>query len=449
MKRYHVFILLFLLLAALSACSPGHLGGNEIAFVRDGHLWTIDPDGSNAFEVVSDSTAVVGYAWSPDHRIFAFRQIDGGFATSSAGKHLAFNSLSGLPGDVPSSLNTVGIDGGMPIPIIGSTKELQRSNAWWNNSGTRLLYREESTLKADQNPVAVSWWVSQSDQPAGIARKSLPSSFSIPSFTSDSSLAIGNTQQGVYTTTLAGTNFTFLSQGALPGHPLPATLERLLWQPAHAHPLLLYAVPATAGVPPQPPRVVTPAVQLMLRDAGGQTRPLLTCYCAQFAWSPDGNSILTTSGSDYTVYNISQQTSFTFTAEAGSVPYWSPDHRFLLLDGLHSLTLLSLDRQQARVLLSDSRATTTPDTQAPIPDANALLQPIPNNLWASDSRHFLLLPRGRPYWQGQLLNAGNGLYTVAIDANGQPQGQPSLVASGAITQVGWSYEDLNTSFLFV
>src|SRR2546425_8564779 len=56
-------IILSLLLSSLAACSPGHSGGNEIAFLRDGHLWTIDPDGSNAFEVVADDTPVVGYGW--------------------------------------------------------------------------------------------------------------------------------------------------------------------------------------------------------------------------------------------------------------------------------------------------------------------------------------------------------------------------------------------------
>jgi hypothetical protein len=417
MKRYRVFLLLFLFFGVLAGCSPGHVGGNEIAFVRDGHLWTIDPDGSNVFEVVADSAPVIGFAWSPDHHIFAFRQINGNFAATPAGKHLAYNPLTGLPGDVPSSLNTVGIDGGMPIPIIFSSKSLQRSNAWWNKAGTRLLYREESRLKVDQSPEAVSWWVSQNDQPGGIARKSLPSSFSIPSFTSDSSLAIGNSQQGVYTTTLTGTNFRFLIQGALPGHPLPATLERLLWQPSHAHPLLLYAVPATTNVT-KPAGAMTPAVQLELRDARGQAYPFLACYCTQFAWSPDGNNILTTSGSDYSIYNVSRQTSFTFSAEAGSVPYWSPDSRFLLLDGLRSLTLLSVDGQQARILLSDTQAANIAATRAVIPDANALLQPVPNSLWASDSRHFLLLPRGRLYWQGQRLSSGNDLFTVAIDANG-------------------------------
>src|SRR5712691_11206258 len=141
MKRQCIFLLLLLLLPGLASCSSGHLGSNEIAFVRDGHLWTIDPNGANAFEVVSDANPVIGYAWSPNHQIFVFRTLDSSFASTRAGKHLSTNPITGLPGDPPSPLNTVGIDGGTPIPIIFSSSDTQHSNAWWNASGNRLLYR--------------------------------------------------------------------------------------------------------------------------------------------------------------------------------------------------------------------------------------------------------------------------------------------------------------------
>ena len=61
MRRQRIIILLFLAVA-LTSCSPGHLGGNEIAFVRDGHLWTIDPDGADAFEVAAVSGGTVKYS---------------------------------------------------------------------------------------------------------------------------------------------------------------------------------------------------------------------------------------------------------------------------------------------------------------------------------------------------------------------------------------------------
>ncbi len=446
MQRQRIIILLLLLLTGLAACSPGHLGSNEIAFVRDGHLWTIDPDGSNAFEVVSDSTAVIGYGWSPNHQIFVFRTLDSNFAHTAAAKHLASNPVIGLTADVPSDLNTVGIDGGSPIPITFPGPDMLHSNAWWNPTGNRLLYREE-TASTSQNPGTVSWWVSQNDQPEGIARKLLPYSFSIPSVSSNS-MAIGNSEQGVFTTTLAGTQFQFVIQGALPGHPLPATLERVLWQPAHQDPAILYAN-VTASTTTQSPSTTAITIQLVLRDIHGHTNTITTCGCTQFAWSPDGNSILYSTGTSYTVLSIKDYSSFSITGEDGSVPYWSPDSKFILLDGLHTLQLVNVANHRQQRLLNDSTATVEPgSTSSAIPDAHTLLQPVSNSIWASDSRHFLFLTRGRLLWQGKSLSSGNGLYTVSIDDHGLVQGPPTVVDTGDDTQAGWTYEDPNTSFLF-
>src|SRR5437588_2247885 len=241
MAQKRLLLPAFLLFALfLSSCSPGHIGNNEISFVSDGHLWTIDPDGANAFEVTSNSAPVIGYEWSPDHRIFAYRTLDSDFSKTAAGKHITSNPVTGLTNDVPSVINTIGIDGGTPIPIAVSGAGFQHSNAWWNPAGNRLLYREEAT-SVIQNAGTQSWWISQNDQPLDIARKLLPYSYSIPSL-STNNMAIGNSSQGLFTTTLAGTQFRFILQGVLPGHPLPASLERILWQPAHQNPSILYAI---------------------------------------------------------------------------------------------------------------------------------------------------------------------------------------------------------------
>ncbi len=100
---------------------------------------------------------------------------------------------------------------------------------------------EKRSTHIIQNPGTQSWWISQNDQPLDIARKLLPYTYSIPSL-SMNGMAIGNSSQGIFTTTLAGTQFQFILQGALPGHPLPASLERVLWQPAHLNPSILYAI---------------------------------------------------------------------------------------------------------------------------------------------------------------------------------------------------------------
>lgn len=444
-RQYTIILISLLLSSMLASCSPGHLGSNEIAFVRDGHLWTIDPDGSNAFEVFADNVAVIGYGWSPNHQIFTFRTLDGNFAKTAAGRHLAVNQITGLTGDVPSVLNTVGIDGGTPIPIALSSSDIQHSNAWWNSTGNRLLYREEATASV-QNPGTQSWWISQNDQPSGIARILLPYTFSIPSISADNPMAIGNASRGVFTITLAGTQFQYVIQGALPGHPLPAALERVLWQPAHKNPRILYAI-APDVTKPQHAGTTPATIQLVLRDLHGQTTTLATCACTQFAWSPDGNFVLYSTGTLYTILSIKDLTSFSISGENGSVPYWSPDSRFILLDGLHTLQLVSVAGRRQTSLLNDSsaRSAITPSTSL---DARALLQPISNSIWASDSRHFLFLTRDRLSWQGKRLSSGKGLYMVSIDDQGQVQGSPLLVDTGNDSQAGWTYEDPNTSFLF-
>lgn len=446
MKQQRICILLLLLLAGLGACSPGHLGSNEIAFLRDGHLWTIDPDGANAFEIVADTVPVVGYTWSPTHQILMYRTLDPDFAKTAAGKHILTQPVTQLVGDLPSTLNTIGIDGGNAIPIQFSDPAVQNSNAWWNTSGNRLLYREETT-NASQTPGSVLWWVSQNDQPGGIARKSLPGSFSIPSIAPDNSLAIGNSKQGLFTTTLSGTNLHYLVRDTLPGHPMIATLERVLWQPAHAQPALLYAIASSPG---QSASFGTSAnVELVLRDVHGQMTTVTACACVQFAWSPDGNHILYSSGSTYTLFNSNDHTSFSFSASRESVPYWSPDSQFLLLDSLHKLTLIRIANRQQEVLLSDnSQGATQQQGSGSEVSINALLQPVSNSPWASDSRHFLFLTRGRLFWQGSSLHEGIGLYTVSIDDAGKPQGTPVLIDAGNDSQPGWTYEDPATSFIY-
>ena len=443
-------LLLLLILSSLAACSPGHAGGNEIAFVRDGHIWTIDPDGANAYEIVSQSTPVVGYSWSPNHQLLAFRTLDESFAKTAAAGHLASNPMTQLPGDAPSTLNTVGIDGGFPISIISADASVAYSNAWWDADGNRLLYREES-VSPPPDPDTVLWWVSQSDQPNGIARKLLPGSFSIPSLSSANQQAIGNSRSGLFTTTLAGTDLRYLLHGPLPGHPLPATLERVLWQPAQQNPAILYAIVPTGQAFNAPPDTV----QLVLHTPDGHITTLTTCTCTQFTWSPDGRHILYSTGPTYSVLNLDGSLLYRFPAETGSVPYWSPDGQFLLLDGLHTLLLVRPAAKQSRVLLSDGSqpepATGTGNTSAGASTAgsvDALLQPASNSPWAADSRHLLFLTRARLLWQGKTLSAGKGLYTVAIDDRGNTQGAPTLVDSGNDIQAGWTYENPNTSFLF-
>jgi hypothetical protein len=443
MERKRVLILLLFLLGVLASCMPGHSGSNIIAFVRGGQLWTIDPDGANAFAIVAQSAPVVGYNWSPTHRLLAFRVLDTDFAKTSAAHHLSADPVTGLIGDAPSTMNTIGVDGGTPITLAFSNPQVDYSNAIWNTSGTRLLFRQTSH-GTHASPTSALWWVSQNDQPGGIAAKTLPASYSIPSI-SPGNMAIGNSSQGIFTTTIAGTNLHYLTPGPIAGHPLPATLERVLWQPAHTKPAILYATVSSQQFSG------ALNVQIILRTIDGVTSTLATCTCQQFAWSPDGDHVLYSTGSSYTVVNLSNNSSFSITGEAGSVPYWSPDSQFLLLDGPYTLRLVRVATGQQKILLSDNAHTNSSpsaDSPSPLPASNTLLQPIANSLWAADSRHFIFLTHNRLFWQGHTLHA-SGLYSVAIDASGQPQGgTPTVVDTGNDSQAGWTYEDANTSFLY-
>jgi hypothetical protein len=447
MKVRRILFLLLPLLITLAACTPGHSGGNEIAFIRNGQLWTSDPDGANALAVVSSGPAVVGYNWSPTHQLLAFRTLDPTFATTPAAKQLSSNPINGQVGDVQSTLNTFGVDGGTPIPIAFSSTDLRYSNAIWNPSGTHLLYRQ--TGKADPiNPSEAGWIVAQNDQPGGIAAKLLPAAYTIPSFSYNNQKIAAISSSGIFTTTITGTQQHFIVENSLPGHPLPAPLERVLWQPAHQDTHILYAIEVSSQTKTH---IDMLQVQLMLSTMdsgrGGTGSLLATCACTQFAWSPDGNSILYSTGANDTLLNITTHASFTFPVDEDSIPYWSPDSQYLLLDGLHTMVLVWPAQQQQRVLLQDGSSAST-DTFPFVPTASTLLQPVENNIWASDSRHFLFLTHNRLQWQGKALSSGQGLYTATIDDQGRIQGTPVLADKGNDTQAGWTYQDANTSFLY-
>ncbi len=449
-----VLTLLLLSILTLTACSPGHIGSNVLAFIRDGQLWTIDPDGANAFAVVNQGSPVVGYSWSPTHQILAYRTLDDDFAKTAAAKQFINSSRTGIITDVPSTLNTIGIDGGTPIPIAFSRSDVQYNNPIWNGKGTRLLYRQTQVPPAGKqtpvsssssgSPLSTAWWISQNDQPGGIALKGLPISYSIPSlsYLPTHYLAIGNSDHGVFTTTLAGAELRVLSSEALPGHPLPATLERVLWQPAHKDQSFLYAAASETALD-------TLTVQLTLRNMNGQKKVLATCTCTQFAWSPDGNTVVYKDGSNYKLLDVSSGTSFAIAAEESSIPYWSPDSRFLLLDGEHTLRIVQRDNKQQQALLNDGKGQEDTSIHSEkLSSPNALLQPMPNSPWSADSTHFLFLSHSRLNWQGKALREGNGLYTIKLDEKGVFHEQPTLVHRGNDSQAGWTYQDANTSFLY-
>src|SRR5258708_9184422 len=57
------------LLPVLAGCGL-HSGGDALAFLRDGQLWTVHSDGSQPLQLTGGH--VVGFAWPPDHHELAF-----------------------------------------------------------------------------------------------------------------------------------------------------------------------------------------------------------------------------------------------------------------------------------------------------------------------------------------------------------------------------------------
>ena len=94
-----------LLALPLTACAP-HGGGDVVAFLRGGALWTVNPDGTDAQAIATGN--IVGVAWSPDHHQLVLRY--GGKAVPPPSETLS------AP-DAPSLLGVIGVDGGAVVPI--------------------------------------------------------------------------------------------------------------------------------------------------------------------------------------------------------------------------------------------------------------------------------------------------------------------------------------------
>ncbi|HEU5199935.1 MAG TPA: hypothetical protein VFU32_09870 [Ktedonobacterales bacterium] len=417
-----------LALGALSACSPGHTGGNEIGFLRGGALWAIDPDGSNLHQI--ESGQFIGFSWSPDHQQIVLRQANG----KLPGDATAF----GL-GDLKSELGVTAIDGGNIIQITPPNSGLLRSDAWWDGSGNRLLYREEpaGAQSAGDTP---QWKLSQSDQPAGIARKDLAASAVLPAVNSDGSLIAGIDTQGKVFVGKPGSAPGIIASGALT--VLPGSFEpaRPLWQPNTG--ALLYA---TAGPGPND-------TKLLLRQSNGSTRTLATiANLQQYAWSPDGDMLLARTSSDYRLYSDQGSERFAWDDSASaSLLFWSPDSRFILILEPDGSTLVNVAAQTVSHL---SNATLNMPA-APTAGQAPWLRPATNSPWKADSSTFLFTAPSGSDWSaqpGHLLPSangpGDGLYVSILDQQHKTPQFPTLLDWGIHQNVAWSTLDPNCAFL--
>ncbi len=417
-----------LALGALSACSPGHTGGNEIGFLRGGALWAIDPDGSNLHQI--ESGQFIGFSWSPNHQQIALRQANG----KPPGDTTAF----GL-GDLKSELGVTAIDGGNIIQITPPNSGLLRSDAWWDSSGNRLLYREEPPDRESAGGLP-QWKLSQSDQPAGIARKDLAASVVLPAINSDGSLIASMDSKGTIFVWKPGSAPGAIVSGVLtvlPGSNEPA---RPLWQPNTG--ALLYAA---AGPGPTD-------TKFLLRQSNGSTRTLATiANLQQYAWSPDGNLLLARTSSDYRIYSEQGTLRFAWDDRASaSLPFWSPDSHFILLLEPDGFSLVDVAAHTVSHLLNaDLNLPASPTAgQAP------WLRPATNSPWKVDSSAFVFIaatgstwnaPSGRPLPLGS--GTGDGLYVSVLNQQQKTPQFPTLLDWGIHQDAAWSTLDPNCAFL--
>jgi hypothetical protein len=438
-----VFLTLTLCALTLAACGPGHSGGDEIAFLRGGGLWTLSPDGSNLNQI--ESGGFIGFAWSPDHHQIVLRMQNGAGAEVDA----PFGQA-----DSKSELGVTAIDGGNILQITPPNSGMLRSDAWWDASGNRLLYREEqagssSTLSgasgASGTPGAPQWKLSQADQPAGIARKDLPASVVLPAVNHDGSLIASINAAGQVLLGVPGESARVLASDALTTLPGSAAYPaRSLWQPGADR--LLYA---TAGASPD-------ETTLLLSDTSGHSQPLLTiAHLQQYAWSPDGRLLLvqTMSASNtYRVYNTQGTLQFAWDdASERSLPFWSPDSQLVLVLAPDGLTLVNVAaRSQVTLLRGTIKLSTAPTSEAQAP----FLRPAVNSPWKSDSSAFLFTNNGQGILAaqpGQALvsrsGAGDGLYSSILKSSAPRF--PTLLDWGEHQGISWSTLDPNCAFLIL
>jgi hypothetical protein len=432
--RWIITLLLAALLGvALGACSPGHTGGSEIGFLRGGNLWEIDPDGSNLHQVASGQ--IIGFSWSPDHHQIVLRMSNG---KAPAAPHLfGFN-------DLKSELGVTSIDGGNIMQITPPNSGLLRSDAWWDGSGNRLLYREEQP-GADGLAGAPQWKLSQADQPAGIARKDLPATIALPAVNSAGSLIASIDTSGQLLAGAPGSPAQVLATNVAAILPGPADYPaRPLWQPGTG--ALLYAV-ASAGPTPG-------ETTLVLRASNGTVRPLLTvANLQQYAWSPDGQMLLVRTASDYQLYSASGVKRFAWSDTSSvSLPFWSPDSRFILILAPDSTLLVNVAARQRLPLLNGTLAL------PPAPDnssADSFLRPATSSPWNAASTALLLTGERGSAWSPQpdkplpaASGSGDGLYLVALGPHNAPQ-FPTLIDWGEHASVAWTTLDPNCAFLLI
>ena len=412
-----------LLLLTLAGCGVSiHPGGDEIAFLRGGTIWGIQPDGSNPRTLATGG--IVSLAWSPDHHQILFRELlDGNDAFAPS------TSTRSVP-DAAGNIAIIGINGGIPLVLTRNDDSVARGDAWWNSGGNRLLYREEFMTA----PSAPSYVVSQSDQPVGIASKPVLNAASLPVLSSDGhQVAVLDTAGDLLVGAPGSTGAVLARRGerTIPGTGRPA---HLLWQPGHD--ALLYPTASPTG-----------GTSLVLVGLGGQVRWTLPVPdLVDAAFSPDGSQLLVRTSSQFDVFAIGRSRALFSWPDSDpfAQPWWAPDNNRVLVLDQSGVYLVNVPKHAVTAL-----GTTAPADTTLSPTRN-WWHPATSDPWSPDGSRIVLAAGGGDTWLGKRFPApsgsSHGLYVVSISSEGGA-GSPSIIDSGDDAAPAWSYADPSTTFL--
>ena len=419
-------ILLIVCLAAtlLAGCSVQN-GGETIAFLRGKTLWAINPDGSGLRPLAQGN--IVSMAWSPDHHQIVYR-----VSRSPSGVVQPPLSMLGAP-DAPGGLVVASVNGSADaIQISPAFADVTWSDAWWTANGNRLIYRESLNSAASS---AATYFVSQADQPVGIARKPVMGNVGLPALSADGSRIATIDSNGNVRIGTPGSTGMIVANGALLSLPGASRPARLLWQPHHD--ALLYETSDTSA-----------AVSLQLLTIGGNVHTLRTLGAVSglldLAFSPDGSRLLLRTANDFLIWNVTEPGKAVFSWPVNdplAMPWWSPaGERILVQDGA-GWQLVDIAARSVRSLVTFPVATPTD-----IPSVKNW-HPATGSPWDSTGDRFVFVGSTQANWHGKALRAPQGSMFGLYAADLSSSGMPTLLDSGDDHAPTWSYLDPSAVFL--
>jgi hypothetical protein len=417
-SHWMIAALLMALIAALLTGCAYHPGGDALAFLRDGKLYTIQQDGANLHQIAGDS--IVSYSWSPSRQQLVYRM------ASPFPSNRGQSPLENAP-DLSGNLSVVSVNGGSTLPITPDASSLVRSDAWWNADGNRLLYGERFP-STDGLDSATEYVVSQADQPVGIASKSVSDAAALPTLSADGAQIARINTKGDLLVGAPGTSGKSVASGVLRQLPDTSRAGRVLWRPRTDD--LLYAVTAENN-----------AVQLILREGTGATHSLGTVAgMLDACFSPDGAWLLVRTTERFAVWDVRSPGNARYewaNSDQTAIPYWSPDSKRLLVFDAAGATLVDLEKKTTSHAL---------DYAQPYQARQGAphWRPAPGGPWSPDSGSVAFVAAAGDSWnETQLTTAG--LYVASVSASGPANAR--LIDSGADEAPLWSYLDPSASFL--